>query len=343
MRTFPENMDPVLLTAFLNNEASPEESILVKEWIASSAGNKARFEAFEKIWKASETAFPQPAGFDTEKAWLKLTGKIEKYESEKTQITNPVKNRSVFFRHALRAAAVFIPLLLAGYLIFSYYSKPRLLTIVTTEAISEKTLSDGSVIKLNQNSELKYPEEFNDETREVALTGEAFFKVAPDPGKPFIIHSGGVDVRVIGTSFNVSANPASTIIEVFVEEGKVILFAVNPKGVKTDSIFLEAGSKGILEKNTSILRKINRSDDYDLFWIDKTLIFDKTPLETVFSVVEKKYNVRIMLKNNATGGLRLTTSFVEQPIDSVMNVIAESFKLEISRSGLTFEIDAAEN
>lgn len=343
MRTFPENMDPDLLVAFLSNETSPEETIMVKEWIASSAENKARIEALEKIWNASETAFPQPAGFDTEKAWLKLAGKIEKYESEKTQVIKPAKNRSVFFSYALRAAAVFIPLLLAGYLIFTYYSKPRMLTIATTAAISEKTLSDGSVIKLNQNSELKYPEEFDDKTREVALTGEAFFKVAPDTKKPFIIHSGGVDVRVVGTSFNVSANPASMIIEVFVEEGKVMLFALNPEGVKTDSIFLEAGSKGIFEKKTSILRKINRSDDYDLFWIDKTLIFDKTPLETVFSVIEKKYGVRIMLKNKATGSLRLTTSFVEQPIDSVMNVIAESFKLKISRDRSTFEIDATEN
>jgi ferric-dicitrate binding protein FerR (iron transport regulator) len=343
MRTIPENMDPYLLTAFLSNETSPEENILVKEWIASSDENRARFEAINKIWNVSETAFPHPANVDTEKAWQKLADKIQKYELEKPHIGKSKEKHIIFLRYALRAAAVFIPILLAGYLIFSYYSKPKLLSFVTTQAISEKTLSDGSVIKLNQNSELKYPEAFGDLTREVTFTGEAFFKVFPNPEKPFIIHSIGIDVKVVGTSFNVNSNPASGIIEVFVKEGKVILFAVNSKGIKTDSIFLEAGSKGIFEKRASLLRKIIRSDDNDLFWIDKTLVFDKIPLDTVFSVIEEKYDVRIKLKNKETGNLRLTTSFVDQPIDSVMNVIAESFKLKISRSGLTFEIDAAQN
>lgn len=343
MRTFPENMDPDLLTAFLSNETSPEESILVKEWIASSEENKTRFEAFEKIWNASETAFPLPAEVDTEKAWQKLAGKIEKYESEKPEIRDSKEIRRLFIRYALRAAAVFIPALIAGYLIISHYSGPKTLTFVSTQEVLEKTLSDGSIIKLNQNSKLQYPESFDEAIREVSLTGEAFFSVSPNPEKPFIIHSGVVDVKVVGTSFNVNASPENNIIEVFVKEGKVVVYAVNAERVKTDSIFLEAGSKGIFDKKTALLQKAVQANGSELFWINQTLIFNKTRLETVFAVIAEKYHVEIRLKNEEIGNLRLTTSFEGQPIENIMNVIAESFKLKISQTGSTYTIDGSQN
>jgi ferric-dicitrate binding protein FerR (iron transport regulator) len=343
MRTFPENMDPDILIAFLCDETSPEESILVKEWIASSEENKARFEALNKIWNVSEMAFPQPAEVDTEKAWQKLSGRIDKYESERIQYSKSKITRSLFLRYSLRAAAVFIPMMLIVYLIFSHYSKPKMLSFATAQVISEKTLSDGSIVKLNQNSELKYPEEFDDLNREVSLTGEAFFKVSPNPKKPFIIHSGFVEVKVVGTSFNIKTYPDGEFIEVFVIEGKVLLYTVNNQLIKIDSIFLEAGNKGVFEKRSSLLKKTDQTDGSELFWINNTLIFNKTPLETVFSEIEEKYNVKITLKNKEIEGLRLTTSFAEQPIDSIMMVIAKSFDLKISRSGLTFEIDVAEN
>lgn len=343
MRTFPENIDPDLLVAFLGNETSPEESVLVKEWIASSAENKARYEALTKIWNVSETAFPQPADVDTEKAWLKLTNKIEQFESSKHLISKAKDTPGLFLKYALRAAAVFIPLFIAGYLIFSYYSQPKLISFAAGQVISEKTLSDGSIIKLNKNSKLEYPKKFKDSKREVSLTGEAFFKIIPDPEKPFIIHSGMVDVKVVGTSFNVKNMADKDIIEVFVKDGKVVVFAVNQKGIKTDSIFLEDGGKGVFDKNTFKLNKTSQIDGDELFWINQTLIFNKTRLENVFAVITEKYNVEIKMNSSEIGSLRLTTRFVNQPIDSVMKVIAESFKLKITRTGSTFEIDDSEN
>lgn len=343
MRTFPENIDPDLLVAFLGNETSPEESVLVKEWIASSAENKARYEALTKIWNVSETAFPQPADVDTEKAWLKLTDKIDQFESSKHLINKAKNSTDLFLKYALRAAAVFIPLFVAGYLIFSYYSQPKLISFAAGQVISEKTLSDGSIIKLNKDSKLEYPEKFKDSTREVSLTGEAFFKVAPIPEKPFIIHSGMVDVKVVGTSFNVKNNTDNDIIEVFVKDGKVVVFAVNQKGQKTDSIFLEIGGKGVFNKKTFLLNKTSQIDGDELFWINQTLIFNQTRLENVFAVITERYNVEIKMNSSEIGSLRLTTRFVNQPIDSVMNVIAESFKLKITRTGSTFEIDDPDN
>lgn len=343
MRTFPENIDPDLLVAFLGNETSPEETILVKEWIASSAENQARFEALSKIWNVSETAFPHPADVDTEKAWQKLAGKIEKFESNEMTIGKVKEKPGLFLRYALRVAAVLIPLFVAGFMIFSYYSKPDLITFATGQEISEKTLADGSIIKLNINSKLEYPEKFTESTREVSLTGEAYFNVTPDPQKPFIIQSGMVNVKVVGTSFNVQNNEDKDIIEVFVKEGKVVIYALNQKGLTTDSVFLDSEDKAVFNKKTFLLNKTNQIDGDELFWMNQTLIFNKTRLEKVFTLITEKYNVEIIMKNSEIGSLRLTTRFVNQPIDSVMNVIGESFKLKITRNGSTFEIDDPEN
>lgn len=82
-------------------------------------------------------------------------------------------------------------------------------------------LSDGSEISLNAGSVIHYPEHFTGDKREVYLEGEAFFEVAPDPGKPFIVHTGKISTRVLGTSFNVRAYPAMEELKVTVTSGKV--------------------------------------------------------------------------------------------------------------------------
>lgn len=343
MRTFPENIDPDLLIAFICNETSPEESELVKEWMASSYENKARFEDLKYIWNATASAFPQPAEVDTDKAWQKLSGRIEKYESEKLKVLQVKDPPTLFLRYALRAAAVLIPLVVAGYFLISYYSKPEMLSFSTSNLKSEKTLSDGTSITLNHNSQLQYSEEFNDNSREVSLLGEAFFKVSPNPEKPFIIHAGSVDVKVVGTAFNVNNYPDSSLIEVFVEEGKVMLYTVNLQGVKTDSLLLEAGDAGIFDKKTNRLSKSSQVKGSELFWMNKTLIFNKTRLEEVFKLIEEKYDVQITITDPEINNLHLTTRFVDQPIDDVMKVIAESFHLKYSRNQSTIEINAPEN
>ena len=84
-------------------------------------------------------------------------------------------------------------------------------------------LPDGSKIFLNRNSEFSYRSNFGKHRRDVKLTGEAFFEIAPDASKPFIIDAGKAKVKVVGTSFNVITNNSESAVEVFVKTGKVML------------------------------------------------------------------------------------------------------------------------
>lgn len=340
MRTFPENINPDLVIAFLCGETSTEETLLVKEWIASSDENKASFEALSKIWNASKDAFPEPADVNTQTAWQKLSNRIENTASEKNQIK---KSNSFFIRYTLRVAAVLIPVIFAGYFMVAHFNKAKILSLVSTKTIIEKTLSDGSIVKLNKNSTLEYPNEFEDKTREIALNGEAFFTVTPNVDKPFIIHSGNIFIKVIGTSFNVNAYPDNEIINVYVKTGKVLLYTENNKGIKIDSAFLIAGDKGFYNRLTKQFEKITQSDSNDMFWINKTLVFDKTELSEVIKTLTNNYNVKIEVKNNELNKLHLSATFKDQSINSIIEIISTSLNLKIVKSGSTYIIDEEGN
>ena len=340
MRTFPENINPDLIIAFLCNETSAEETLLVKEWIASSDENKASFEALSKIWIASKDAFPKPADVNTETAWQKLSGRIENITFEKNQIK---KSNSLFIRYTLRVAAVLIPVIFAGYFIVSHFNKTEMLSLVSTNQIIEKTLSDGSMVKLNKNSTLEYPNEFEDKTRKIALNGEAFFTVTPNVDKPFIIHSDNVFIKVVGTSFNVNAYPDNEIINIYVRTGKVLLYTENNKGIKNDSIFLLAGDKGAYNRQTKQFEKITQPDSNDMFWINKTLVFDKTELSEVIKTLTKNYNVKFEVKNNELNKLHLSATFKDLSINSIIEIISTSLNLKIIKSGSTYIIDEESN
>ena len=104
-------------------------------------------------------------------------------------------------------------------------------------------MPDGSRIFLNRNSEFSYRSNFGDRNRNVTLTGEAFFEIAPDAAKPFIIDAGNARVKVVGTSFNVITNNSRSAVEVFVKTGKVMLS--NNSGSK--SMALEPGYVGTMD------------------------------------------------------------------------------------------------
>jgi transmembrane sensor len=341
MRKFPENMDPDLLIAFLNNETNREETALVNEWIGYSEDHKIRFENLKHIWEVSENAFPGIVDVDADVAWNKLSERVAMAEKPKNVSVSEVNKRSLSFPKLLRAAAVLVTLLIAGYLIFSYYNRPGMQTLATNTEIIEATLPDGSQVKLNNHSIIQFPHEFTESDRTVTLTGEAYFNVSPNPEKPFIIRSGPVETRVIGTSFNLKAYPDDDIIELYVEEGSVTIFAISETGAITDSISIGQSEKVIYSKQNLLLEKTSQTKGNELFWANNSLNFSKTRLETVFNLIAENYHVVISMKHKDIGNLRLTTTFSGQPVDSIMHIIAESFNLQITRTDLVYEIDFA--
>jgi ferric-dicitrate binding protein FerR (iron transport regulator) len=187
------------------------------------------------------------------------------------------------------------------------------------------------VVALNSNSKLVFPKNFKGNTREVAIEGEAFFDVKPNPEKPFIINAGNARIKVVGTSFNVTAYPESETVEVVVQAGKVQLISKNTEALTSvNEVYLVPGEKGTLFNKNSILEKSENTNPNYLAWKTRDFIFNDIPLNEVFKCLGKTYHVEIQVTNPELNDLKLNAQFDKKTIDFILNVVGLTFNLELS-------------
>jgi ferric-dicitrate binding protein FerR (iron transport regulator) len=198
--------------------------------------------------------------------------------------------------------------------------------MVATQAVPQtKSLPDGSQITLNRNSTIKFVRKLRGKTRAVELKGEAFFKVTPNEEKPFVIDVNDVTVTVLGTSFNVKGYNEQT--EVVVETGTV---KVESKG---KSVVLKAGGRVTINKSDSTIIEQKSRDKLYNYYVTKEFVCDNTPLWKLVEVLNEAYNVRIEIVNPDLRELPLTTTFYNESLDNILNVISETFDITITRDG----------
>jgi ferric-dicitrate binding protein FerR (iron transport regulator) len=339
MKVFPENINPDLLTAFLHGETDAQETVLVREWIESSAENKAEFEGLKKIWDEAAEAFPGALDVDTESAWAKVSERISRAESGKRHHTLVHRPWAGYFRTGLKVAAVFIPLIVVTVIYLSRYNKTATLSLATVADTANVMLSDGSLVQMNKNTTLSYPDKFKGNTREVSMSGEAFFTITPNGVKPFFIHMDRLDLKVVGTSFFIRAVPGEAMVEVSVRSGKVMLYALSDAKEKTDSLMLTAGDKGVYRTGANTFGAVSSVDENTFFRISKTLVFQRMPLDSVILTLEKNYDIRIEKKNDSIGKLRLSARFEGTDIENIMEIIRESLGLRMMREDSLFVLD----
>jgi ferric-dicitrate binding protein FerR (iron transport regulator) len=196
--------------------------------------------------------------------------------------------------------------------------------------VQEHILQDGTVVTLNNNSKISFPKRFKGNVREVTITGEAFFDVEPNPEKPFIINAGEAQVKVLGTSFNISAYPEQEKVEVIVETGKVqVTRKSEPDTDENHVLLLNPGEKGTFsEQNNKLEKNVNADRNY-LAWKTHNLVFEETPLHQVISYLKKVYRIDIQLTDKELNNLVLTAEFNKKPIDFILNVIQLTFYLDL--------------
>jgi transmembrane sensor len=166
------------------------------------------------------------------------------------------------------------------------------------------TLADGTKVWLNSESRLEYPVKFTEKTREVKLTGEGYFEVAQNKEKPFIVHSGSFDVKVLGTSFNISSFADDNQQVLTLAEGKVeIDHILGIPGKKYDVI---PNQQFIFEKNT--LSTEIKAVDADVYsaWTRGNFAFDNESIEQLFIKLERWYDVKVFYQNDPIRKEKLT-------------------------------------
>ncbi len=194
-------------------------------------------------------------------------------------------------------------------------------------------LADGTKVQLNAGSQFAFPQSFNGKYREVHLVGEGFFEVSKNEKQPFIVSTAKVDVKVLGTKFNLSAYSSDIFCETVLLEGKV---EIQGKGkLFNDRIDLAPNQKAVYSNDTKQLTKSNVSNaDIYTTWTNGWYDFSNEKLDRVLGRLERFYNVKFIydksLIENAlpvSGKLDLKDSILE-----VMGVLSGVAKIDCKMS-----------
>jgi transmembrane sensor len=315
-----------LIAKYLSNECDKDETDYLFKWIAESEENELLFKKVKGDFKLININKSMNK-INVDSAWEKLKDRIEEDE-QILPIKEEPKVRRLQIPILLKYAAAIILIVSVGYFTTKYYMSIENFSITEitaqNEIKEEVTLPDGSVITLNTDSKLEYPKEFTDNERKVKLTGEAFFKVTKNPEKPFIIEAENAEVRVLGTSFNVNTRLLENNVEVFVETGLVEL---KRKNNGDERLLIKPGDVGILTKDK--LEKLVNTNNNIIAWKTHEIIFREDKISDVIHILNTIYNTNIICENQEVLNLKYTSTFINQDINSVLNVVCVTFDLKV--------------
>ena len=286
-----------LILKKLTDDISVQEDSQLRSWLESSKENEKEFSGFQKAWEKSRLIWQAD---HTKESYQKLAENLE-FDDTSTNAKIVAWQRSSNIR---RVAAVVALLLGISFAIYFFNiqpnaSNPELVvsTIVKNIPKGKKLqtrLPDGTKVMLNSGSSLEYPENFREE-RVVKLAGEAFFEVKRDESRPFIVESKDLAVRVLGTSFNVSAYPKDETISVAVATGIV---EVKSKTKTTGSILAQLSpNESINYMRSSGQYSVDEFDDDHFFaWKDGILDFKQADFDEIVEKLERWYGVEIVIE-----------------------------------------------
>jgi ferric-dicitrate binding protein FerR (iron transport regulator) len=314
-----------LIAKHLSGEIQKPEQGVLDSWLSESAENQKAFEEYKKVWEKTKDASPVER-VDVNAAWKRFEKTIDRKEE------NQIKGGKViglFSQKVSRIAAVVVLLIATGiaFYLYNHLSNPEIHLATTATEVKTIELPDGTKVTLNGNSTFDYRKKLGQKKREVHLDGEAYFEVARDETRPFIIESEETSVTVLGTKFNVNTHTKNESVEVVVNSGKVAF--ETHKG--NHRVILEKGEKGNYSKTQKTIAKSANDDPNFLAWKTKKLIFDDKTLAYIVSTLNNVYHVNIKIENQETANCRMTATFNNQSLNEVLEVI--TLALDIKKTG----------
>lgn len=344
-----KNID-VIIHSYLEGTANQDELLTLLNWIKLRQENVTYFNQLCSIWENSSNI--TNTGNETELALNRLNERLRLFTEKETDVPELEVTKRFLF---IRAAA--IALVLLGISAFFYFALktnkdvPAFITAIAPNSQkSQLILADGTKVWLNSGTTLKYQSDYGRENRQIYLDGEAYFEVAKNPDKPFLVYASNIIVRAIGTSFNVKCYAEDNTIETTLIEGKVqvskkdentpddIVFLMpNQRAVynRFDKKLVIAGNQEIkTEKVDEKVEDIDylqpRSIESVISWRNEELIFENEPFEELTKRLERWYNIdikvldpEINLKNRYTG------KFVNnESLEQVLRIISRTTPIE---------------
>ncbi len=328
-----ENRFIYLISRELSGDITPEEQHELLNLLQSDSLLRYKSDAFREM-KMQGARESQP---DTERALQKVLSALHEDDTRRNRISDNRSSNTVLLRFASTAAVLL--LLVSGYLFFAKGTNGTDAAAATLPGSSSKleekqnnagmrssiVLSDGSKIWLNADSRLDYPKIFEGKTREVYLSGEAFFEVTKNPSHPFIIHLDNGTVKVLGTSFNIKAYKDSRTIETSVATGRVAFIpAKKNERVKKDTTFLTRDVKAIYTIATGQISTLATKSDDDKAWTNGKLIFRALTFGQIAIELERAFGKKVVFTDKDVKNYRLTGSFENNSPDEILYYLSLS-------------------
>jgi len=309
-----------IVDRLLEAEPSATADPQLDEWQQASPENKMNLEKYQKIWDATADVITIQK-FDSEKAWNQVDSTLE---SRKIRIR---RLKNLAYVVSGMAASLLIFLSLTFYTNLFSNSDATIAMTTTYGSRSEVVLPDGSIVKLDAGSNLKYHFDEVSQTRKVDFSGEAFFEVAKSK-KPFVVQTpNGLKVKVLGTKFNLSNYPEDRLAQTSLFEGKVEL---SQNG--SPSLMLNPGQIATLDKNSNEIKYTRGEISHTISWMQNKLYMDNMSLQEVCIRLERWYDVSITLNDQSLGEkIHYTGVLKEQTVLDVLDALCRlsTIKYEI--------------
>lgn len=354
----------ILLAKVLSKEANEAELLEFQLLISENEEWKAVFHNLEELWATLPVPTETPAA--TEESYLLHLGRLKDQVSDfetPTELEMVVDESEDFLLYPQKvhwyqkwqsytAIAALFFLAFWGY---KFLNQQELATEnekhfneinVKLGTKTKVQLPDGSHVWVNSDSKLTYAETFHGPTRDIYLEGEAYFDVVKDPKHPFIVHTSGIDIKVLGTAFNVKAYKTEPTIEATLVHGLIEVTKTNQP--EASKILLHPHEKLIFDKKaneqsvikpgmnaaesaiaqdktippsitiTPLSKTVADSALIETSWVYNRLSFEEEKFEDLAKKIERWFNVEITINNNKIRSYRSTGSFENETVDEAL-------------------------
>ncbi len=335
-----------LLIKYLTGSATTDERETSLKWIHENIEHKRHFDELKDYYQLSKLT-QKSARYDKVAGWNRVQAG---YYKEKFLLETKSKQASlkkIIYWMSIPIAAAFILVFFIGFFISSAQNSESTAQtfneiIVPVGAKSQVILPDGSKVWLNAMSKLRYPSTFKSDTREVYLEGEAYFDVAHNKKKQFIVHTSNLNIKVYGTEFNVKSYPDEDQIQTTLIKGSVAIEQIS--GKKTlKPIFLKPKQSLICKKaitrnavdSVKTTRQISaRQPEINIIpipnpipvisWKDRRWVIESEELGNLAVKLERRYNVIINFEMENLRKYKFSGTLTDETFEQVLKIISLS-------------------
>jgi len=355
----PEEVSKDLIIRYLAGDLSSTEENRLREWKDYSPENRMRFDELVKIWQfAGATGYS--TGVDTAKVFARLRNRIDKASPDLQQTKEGIIR--IYAKKVMKYAAILIPVFLLGGAAAFWILRNRSAELLHPMTYKVETpagtrsvisLADGTRVWLNAGSNLTYSQNYNVKKREVNLTGEAYFNVAKDASRPFVVKSAGLEIKALGTAFNVKAYPSDNRFTATLVEGSIVVEGKSRTGkfshtLKPKQNITLVTVDGTVQSKENVrrvtpgardgemqIRKIDRievANDVNTLlytsWKDRRWVIERASFDSFAEMLERRYNVSIAYDPVEMKDISFTGIIENETLEQVFRILQMSAPLK---------------